>query len=112
MEEVLKTMEQILLYVHLQYKQQLVVVMEITQVDLVVVVTPMVIQVVLQEVLEQHVKVILVEQVLILHNLTILLVEIIIEQVAVVVLVLLEQMDFQNVIAQLKVKVEMVKQLQ
>jgi hypothetical protein len=102
-EEVLKTMDQILLYVHLQFKQQLVVDMELIQ-EVPVVGVMLVLRLV--EVLQQHVKVMLVE---IVHQ-TQALLEIIIEVVAEVELVELVQQE--EVVIQLVELVELVKQTQ
>ena len=108
MEEVLKIMEQILLYVHPQLKQQLVVVMEIIQ-EVQVVEVMLVVQVALyQELLEQHVKVIMVEQDFIIQ----VLLEIITELVVVVELVEQEHQDLVMQTVQQYQLVELVKQLQ
>jgi hypothetical protein len=107
-EEVLKIMEQILLYVHPQLKQQLVVVMEIIQ-EVQVVEVMLVVQVALyQELLEQHVKVIMVEQDFIIQ----VLLEIITELVVVVELVEQEHQDLVMQTVQQYQLVELVKQLQ
>ena len=106
MEEVLKIMEQILLYVHPQLKQQLVVVMEIIQ-EVQVVEVMLVVQVALyQELLEQHVKVIMVEQDFIIQ----VLLELITERVVAVELVEQEHQDLDMHTVQQYQLVELVKQ--
>ena len=108
MEEVLKIMEQILLYVHPQLKQQLVVVMEIIQ-EVQVVEVMLVVQVALyQELLEQHVKVMMVEQEFLIQ----VLLELITERVVAVELVEQEHQDLVMQTVQQYQLVELVKQLQ